>query len=143
MITTRLFRKTLLMVLAIFVLIVAASSYFSIQVLRQQMIDEYLSKAQNMVSSISISIPEVFLSQDASTVQSIVDQYMLVEGVGYVVVYDKTGNIFAHTFAPEIPDEISAVPESSQNKEQHYEFININGEEYLDVSAGEVISISV
>lgn len=134
MITTRLFRKTLLMVLAIFIVIVAASSYFSIQVLRQQMVDEYLSKAQNMVSSISIAIPEVFLSQDASTVQSIVDQYMLVEGVGYILVYDKAGKIFAHTFAPEIPDEISFSPRSSKDNVQHYEFINIGGEEYLDVS---------
>lgn len=134
MITTRLFRKTLLMVLAIFILIVAASSYFSIQILRQQMIDEYLSKAQNMVSSISMSLPQVFLSEDASTVQSIVDQYMLVEGVGYVLVYDKVGNVFAHTFSPEIPDEISQASRSSQSDEGHYGFINIGGEEYLDVS---------
>lgn len=134
MITTRLFRKTLLMVLAIFIVIVAASSYFSIQVLRQQMVDEYLSKAQNMVSSISIAIPEVFLSQDASTVQSIVDQYMLVEGVGYILVYDKAGKVFAHTFAPEIPDEISFVPRPYSDYVQHHEFINVGGEEYLDVS---------
>ncbi|WP_052507348.1 hybrid sensor histidine kinase/response regulator [Desulfonatronovibrio magnus] len=135
MITSKLFRKTLIAVVSIFVLIVAASSYFSIQVLRQQMIEEYISKALSIVHSISMSVPDIFLDRDAATIQSIIDQYMDVEGVGYVFVHDQQGMVIAHTFSPAKPEYIHAHKSSPGSKDYgpRHSLVEINGRSYLDV----------
>ncbi len=134
MIASRLFRKTLLVVTGIFVFIVAASSLFSLQILRQQMIDEYLSKAQSIVASISMSVPETFLERDAATIQSIIDQYLQVEGVAYVFVHDNTGSIIAHTFSPEIPDDLDVYHSlEDEGQDLKYKWINLEGTSFLDV----------
>ncbi|WP_051617159.1 hybrid sensor histidine kinase/response regulator [Desulfonatronovibrio hydrogenovorans] len=134
MISSKLFRKTLIAVLGIFIVIVGASSFFSMKVMRQQMIEEYLNKAQSIVSSISMSVPDVFLEKNAATIQSIIDQYMLVEGVGYVLVHDQENNIIAHTFSPQIPPEIE-FHKVHGYFEHHldHQWIMIDGETYLDV----------
>ncbi|MFP4083857.1 MAG: PAS domain S-box protein [Desulfonatronovibrio sp.] len=134
MIASRLFRKTLLVVTGIFIFIVVASSLFSVQILRQQMIDEYLSKAQSIVASISMSVPETFLERDAATIQSIIDQYLQVQGVAYVYVHDNKGSIIAHTFSPEFPSDLD-VYRSLEDSEEHflYSWLEINGESFLDV----------
>ncbi|MFP4237326.1 MAG: PAS domain S-box protein [Desulfonatronovibrio sp.] len=101
------------------------------------MIDEYLSKAESIASSISMSVPDIFLGRDAATIQSVIDQYMKVEGVGYVLVHDMHGNIIAHTFSPVIPEEIKQHAGEfvlHEDEDGLSTSMNIGNDSYLDVS---------
>ena len=47
--------------------------------------------------------PHLVLTRDASTVQALVDQFVSISGVAYVMVYDPHNTLIAHTFHPLVP----------------------------------------
>ncbi len=133
MIGSRLFKKTLLVVLGIFLAIGILSSAFSAWILRGQLIDDYVSRAESIVSTISVSIPDIFLKHDVASIQSIIDQYLSEKGVGYVYVLDEGKNVVAHTFAPRIPQEVQNIISSRPVEEIAQKRINIQGAGYIDI----------
>ena len=103
---TRLFTKTLVLLVALFGVAIVATAAFSAWVLNQNKTLEFESKGQAIANSIAGSSVEVLLFRDVSTIQATIDQYLDIHGVGYVFVQDRKGDIIAHTFAPAVPEEI-------------------------------------
>lgn len=109
MITTiksKIFHKTLAIIFIGFGIIATTCSGISGWMLYDHLSKEYESKALAIGNSISTSLPEVFLREDAATDQSIIDQYLNIKGVAYALVETEKGDIIAHTFSPNIPEDI-------------------------------------
>jgi methyl-accepting chemotaxis protein len=70
---------------------------------RRQSHGELRSKGEAIARGLANSAVELILNRDASTVQSLVDQFAGIEGVAYVLVYNPQKQVVAHTFAPFIP----------------------------------------
>ncbi|MEW5774482.1 MAG: EAL domain-containing protein [Thermodesulfobacteriota bacterium] len=111
---SRLFTKALLFMVAAFGLLAAAGAAVSALTLHQRLTEEFQSKAAAIVRSIAGSSVATFLSGDAATLQSVLDQYAEIHGVAYAVALDPEGRILAHTLSPTLPDdlrrELAALP---------------------------------
>jgi sensor histidine kinase regulating citrate/malate metabolism len=103
---SRLFQKTLILMIALFGIIATVTSIVSGWNLYSQLTAQYQSKGAAIAKSIADSSVDVLLNRDASTVQAIVDQFTEIEGVSYVFVADKSGEIVSHTFVPSVPQGV-------------------------------------
>ena len=101
-----LFAKLLVFIAAVLVPLAAVTWYVSVQTLRKQMTDEFTSKGTAIANSLASSGVDLILNRDASTVQALVDQYSSISGVAYVMVYDSSKTLIAHTFYPLVPPGI-------------------------------------
>lgn len=106
MIVSKLFKKTLFIIIILFAIIAMTVAFSAGWNLYQDLTIEYQSKGTAIVKSIAGASVETLLNRDASTVQALIDQYTEIIGVSYVFVVDAQGEIISHTFVPNIPDEI-------------------------------------
>lgn len=98
-----LFKKTGLLTFCLFGVISTLTSALTAWTLYDHMTREYLSKGTAIAQSIAGASQEILLNRDAATVQSMIDQYLEIEGVVYVFVADADGLVVSHTFVPEMP----------------------------------------
>ncbi|MGM0611500.1 MAG: hybrid sensor histidine kinase/response regulator [Thermodesulfobacteriota bacterium] len=133
MIVSRLFKRVLLVVVSLFIVIGVLSSVFSAWILRERLVDDYISRAESIVNTISVSVPDLFLKHDAASIQSIIDQYLSEKGVGYVYVLDEDKNIVAHTFTPSIPDSVEHTVSAREKAQIVNQRVMFDGYEYIDV----------
>ena len=103
---SKLFKKMLLIIIALFALIAVTTSSLSVWELHTHLTREYKSKGKAISESIARSSVEMILYRDASTVQAIVDQFIEISGVSYVFVVDAEGEFISHTFVPQIPEDV-------------------------------------
>lgn len=102
----KLFTKTLVILLAVFAFVAnGASLLFGIE-LYTSLEAEYRSKGRAIARSIADSGLDLLLSSDVETLQSTVDKFQEIGGVSYVLVQDGDGVPVAHTFVPEVPQQI-------------------------------------
>ncbi|MFH1033564.1 MAG: PAS domain S-box protein [Pseudomonadota bacterium] len=132
---SRLFKKTLAIMVVLFGVLANVTAGFSAWVLYSQLTEQYRSKAVAIAKSIASSNVGLFLNHDATTLQAIIDQYPEIQGVSYVVATYPDGRIMAHTFRPQPPEEVSRMlgvrqPGASQGLVRVREFGR-----YLDVGA--------
>lgn len=135
---SKLFKKTLLMMVLLFGVFATIISAYAGWILYDRIIEEYKSKAVAIANNIARSSIEVFLNRDASTIQSIVDQFLEIEGVSYVVVVHEDGEILSHTFAPEVPYPILGLVVRPREKKDEVIVTNIKlaGKgAFLDISS--------
>ncbi len=111
---SRLFRKTLLIIVILFGFYANSASIYSAWVLYKGMAAQYRSKAVAIAKSISSSSAEIFLNRDAATIQSVIDQFGEIEGVSYILVEDSAKEIVSHTFIPKVPDDVLAILENHE-----------------------------
>jgi sensor histidine kinase regulating citrate/malate metabolism len=93
--------------IALFGIIATTTSLVSGWTLYSQLTAEYQSKGAAIAESIADSSVEVLLNRDAATLQAFVDQFTEIEGVSYVFVEDRSGEILSHTFVPRVPQEVT------------------------------------
>jgi PAS domain S-box-containing protein len=110
-IKSKLFQKTLVFMVIAFGIIATACSLVAGWVLYDHLTSEYKSKAIAIGTSITTSLPEIFLKNDAAVDQSIIDQYLSIKGVAYALVQASDGEIIAHTFTPDIPRDVQHIVE--------------------------------
>ena len=113
---SKLFRKTLIIIVLLFGTIAATTSALSVWELHNHLTREYKSKGKAISESIARSSVEMLLNRDASTVQAIVDQYVEISGVSYVFVVNAEGEIISHTFVPQIPEDVLKIVESEEEE---------------------------
>lgn len=106
---SRLFKRTLVFMVFAFALIAFMTVGISSYVLKTRLTSEYESKALAIAGSVSKSSVELLLSGNAVEIQSKIDQYTEIQGVAYVLVADRTGDVVAHTFVPVIPPGVVTV----------------------------------
>jgi methyl-accepting chemotaxis protein len=98
--------KIILFLAATLVPLAAITWYMSVQSLKTNMTKEFTSKGTAIAKSLATSGVDLLLNRDASTVQTVVDQFSQILGVKYVMVYDQQKTLVAHTFAPLVPTGI-------------------------------------
>jgi sigma-B regulation protein RsbU (phosphoserine phosphatase) len=103
---SKLFQRTLIIMVVLFGIIATVTSILSGWTLSRRLTEEYESKGTAIAKSIADSSVELLLNRDASTVQTIIDQFLEIQGVSYVFVTDEQGDIISHTFVPAIPREV-------------------------------------
>ncbi|MDI6715236.1 MAG: ATP-binding protein [Thermodesulfovibrio sp.] len=130
---SKLFQKTLISIIFLFLIIFITISIFSGWHLYDNLKEEYKSKGTAIASSIASSSVETILNLDSATVQAMIDQFLEIEGVSYVFVRDSSGQIISHTFTPTIPIEILEIADTHKSEIKD---ISIHGMgEFLDVVA--------
>jgi sensor histidine kinase regulating citrate/malate metabolism len=135
MIMSRLFKKTLFIIIILFAVIAITIAISSGWNLYKDLTEEYKSKGTAIAKSIAGSSVETILNRDASTVQAMIDQFLEFVGVSYVFVVDSQGEIISHTFVPNIPDEIAKIKQETTKNTPRIQDLNIAGK-------GGVIDIS-
>lgn len=101
-----IFRKTFLLSLLLFGIVAMLVSAMAGYLMHERMVFEFRSKGKAIAVSLSEASQEVLLNRDAAVAQSMIDNYLDIEGVKYVYVEDSSSEIIAHTFVPQIPSGI-------------------------------------
>ena len=117
--------KIIVFLAAVLIPLAAVTWYASVRTLRAQMTEEFTSKGTAIANSLASSGVDLILNRDASTVQALVDQFVSINGVAYVMVYDTQKTLIAHTFHPLVPPDLidmNLVPGElpKQVREIHY-----------------------
>jgi twitching motility protein PilJ len=117
--------KIIVFLAAVLIPLAAVTWYASVRTLREKMTDEFTSKGTAIANSLASSGVDLILNRDASTVQALVDQFVSINGVAYVMVYDPQKTLIAHTFYPVVPPDLidkNLVPGETpkQVREIHY-----------------------
>jgi two-component system, NtrC family, sensor kinase len=138
--TSRLLRKVLVGEVILFAAIGLATSGIAAYTLAARLTSEFSSKGTAIATSIANASDELILTRDASTIQSLVDQFRQIRGVGYVFVVDGDGVIVSHTFVPEVPPELRSLKHIAWNEPggdqvQQQDVRVAGGGDYIDVSA--------
>ena len=138
--TSRLLTKVLVGEVILFAAIGLATAGVSAYTVATRLTSEFSSKGTAIATSIANASDELILTRDASTIQSLVDQFRQIRGVGYVFVVDGDGTIVSHTFVPEVPRELRTIHRTAWNepdgdKVQQVEVQVAGGGDYIDVSA--------
>ncbi len=113
--TSRLFTKTLILIVILFAVIATTTSVLSGWTLYRSLTAEYRSKGIAIAQGVADSSAEILLNRDLSTVQAIIDQFAEIGGVAYVFVSDAQGEIVSHTFVPVVPKEVLPLIKQSRS----------------------------
>jgi sigma-B regulation protein RsbU (phosphoserine phosphatase) len=113
---SRLFRKTLVLMIVLFGILATGTSILAAWNHYRNLTREYQSKGVAIAKSIADSSVELLLNADASTIQSVVDQFTEIEGVSYVVVFDNQSEAIAHTFVPTVPGAVLELQRQSRSR---------------------------
>lgn len=136
MIMSKLFKKTLIIIIALFAIISITIALSSGWNLYNDLIQEYKSKGTAIAKSIANSSVETLLNRDASTVQAMIDQFLEIMGVSYVFVVDSQGEIISHTFVPNIPEEILNIKNEQTKSVPKIQDLYVEGRgNFIDISS--------
>lgn len=114
----KLFQKTLFGVFSLFGLIVLSTSILCIYTVDKHLSEEYETNSRNIAKTIADSSVDILLNRDMSTLQSLIDQFVELQGIRYIYIVSETGEYLAHTFVPGIPEEILASDASTETVER-------------------------
>ena len=109
----KLFQKTRFGIFALFGLIVLSTSSLCIYTVDTQLSAEYETNCRNIAKSIADSSVDILLNRNLATLQSLIDQFVEIQGIRYIYITSESGEYLAHTFVPGIPEEILASDSSS------------------------------
>ena len=102
----KLFQRTRFGIFAVFGGIVLSTSALCLYTVDTQLSAEYEINSRNIAKTVADSSVDILLNRDLATLQSLVDQFVEIQGIRYIYITSETGEYLAHTFVPGIPDEI-------------------------------------
>src|SRR4051812_4848566 len=109
---SRLFTRVLVALLVLFGTSAALSALIAGWSLASVLDRQYRSKGEaSALTGAGASVNGLLIDRDVASLQAMVDQYAQTEGVAYILVRDVEGEILAHTFEPEVPQELRATPD--------------------------------
>ncbi len=104
----KLFRRTLFGVFFLFGVIGVSTSWLSIYAVDTHLSKEYEANSKGIAKTIADASVDILLNSNLTALQSLIDQFIEIQGVSYIYIVSETGEILAHTFVPGIPEEIRA-----------------------------------
>jgi len=135
MIVSKLFKKTLIIIIVLFIVIAVTIAISSGWNLYNDLVKEYKSKGTAIAKSIAGSSVEILLNRDAATIQAMIDQFLEINGVSYVFVVDSHGEILSHTFVPSVPGEILNIKDEKEKKISIQDLSIRDRGQYIDIVA--------
>lgn len=105
---TKLFQKTIFGIIALFGLIGISTSVLSIYSVNSHLTQEYETNSKAIAKTIADASVDIILNRDLSSLQSLIDQFVEIQGITYIYITSESGEFLAHTFVPGIPQEIMA-----------------------------------
>ena len=102
----KLFQRTLFGVFALFGFIGISTSFLLIDTVNSYLSEEYENNSLGIAQTIADASVDILLNRDLSSLQSLIDQFVEIQGINYVYIRDETGEFLAHTFVPGIPEVI-------------------------------------
>ncbi len=102
----KLFQKTLFGIFLLFGVIGISTSALCIYTVDTQLSKEYEANAKGLSKTIADASVDIILNRGLSALQSLIDQFVEIQGISYIYVVSDSGEILAHTFVPGIPGEI-------------------------------------
>ena len=115
----KLFQKTLFGTFFLFGLIAVSTSVLCIYTVDTHLSREYESNSKGIAKTIADASVDIILNRDLSALQSLIDQFVEIQGISYIYITNETGEFLAHTFVPGIPGEIRASdPASTETVER-------------------------
>ena len=102
----KLFQRTLFGVFALFGFIGISTSILLIDTVNSYLSEEYETNSVGIAQSIADASVDILLNRDLAALQSLIDQFVEIQGISYVYITDETGEFLAHTFVPGIPEQI-------------------------------------
>ena len=102
----RLFQKTLFGIFFLFGMIGVATSVLCIRTVDSYLSREYEANSKGIAKTIADASVDIILNRDLSVLQSLIDQFVEIQGISYIYITDETGEFLAHTFVPGVPEEI-------------------------------------
>ena len=109
----KLFQKTRFGIFALFGLIVLSTSILCIYTVDTQLSAEYAGNSKDIAKTIANASVDILLNRNLATLQSMIDQFVEIQGIRYIYITSEKGEYLAHTFVPGIPEEILASDPSS------------------------------
>lgn len=107
---SRIFRKTLVAVILVFGVAANATALLSAWLLHRHLTDEYITTGRAIAMAIAAASPDSLAAGDDAAVQAMIDEFLRIEGVGYIFVTNRQGTVMAHTFVPAMPLSLTAAP---------------------------------
>ena len=102
----KLFQRMRFGIFALFGLIVLSTSLLCIQTVDTELSAEYAANSQSIAKTIADASVDILLNRNLATLQSLIDQFVEVQGIRYIYITDEQGEFLAHTFVPGIPGQI-------------------------------------
>ena len=102
----KLFQRTRFGIFAVFGMIVLSTSALCLWTVDTLLSAEYEINNRNIAKTVADSSVDILLNRDMATLQSLVDQFNEIQGIGYIYITSESGEHLAHTFVPGIPEEI-------------------------------------
>ena len=102
----KLFRKTLFGVFFLFGVIGVSTSVLCIYTVDTHLSEEYESNSRDIAKTIADASVDILLNRNLTSLQSLIDQFVEIQGISYIYITSETGEFLAHTFVPGIPEEI-------------------------------------
>ena len=102
----KLFQKTLFGTFFLFGLIAVSTSVLCIYTVDTHLSREYESNSKGIAKTIADASVDILLNRDLSALQSLIDQFVEIQGISYIYITNESGEFLAHTFVPGIPEEI-------------------------------------
>ena len=128
--------KIVVFLVAALVPLAAVTWYVSARSIRTSMTEEFVSKGEAIASSLASSGVDLISTRDASSVQSLVDEFARIRGVAYVMVYDPQKKLIAHTFSPSVPAGIidkNIVPGNVARQQRDIEYQDPTRKAHRDI----------
>ena len=104
----KLFRRPLFGIFLLFGIIAVSTSWVCIATVDSQLSEEYESNSRGIAQTIADASVDIILNRDLSALQSLIDQFLEIQGISYIYIVNEDGEFLAHTFVPGIPAEILA-----------------------------------
>ncbi len=128
----RLFQKTLFGIFLLFGVIAVSTSWVCIATVDSQLSEEYVSNSKGIAKTIADASVDIILNRDLSALQSLIDQFLEIQGINYIYIVNENGEFLAHTFVPGIPEEIlSSDPSITDGIERSFS----GAENYIEVGS--------
>lgn len=102
----KLFQRTRFGIFAMFGMIVLSTSVLCLYTVQTQLSAEYEINSKNIAKTVADSSVDILLNRDMATLQSLIDQFIEIQGIRYIYITSESGEFLAHTFVPGIPDVI-------------------------------------
>lgn len=102
----KLFRKTIFGVFMLFGAIGLSTSILNVYTVDTHLSEEYVSNSKGIAKTIADASVDILLNRDLAALQSLIDQFLEIQGIRYIYIANESGEFIAHTFVPGIPEEI-------------------------------------